>query len=109
MVCENVKIFTSANFETDVLNSEQAVLVDFWAPWCGPCRMVAPVIDELAKEYANRVTVGKLNVDENGPISQQYEVMSIPTIGIFKEGKMVDKAIGFQPKSNLAKMLDKYL
>lgn len=105
----NVKTFTEANFEASVLKSEQAVLVDFWAPWCGPCRMVAPVIDELADEYANRVTVGKLNVDENSPISQKYEVMSIPTIGIFKEGKLVDKIIGYRAKPDLAKMLEKYL
>ena len=109
MAGESVKTFTTANFEADVLKSEQAVLVDFWAPWCGPCRKVAPVIDELAGEYAGRIIFGKLNVDENGPLTQQYEVMSIPTIGIFKEGKMVDKIVGFRPKPDLAKLLDKYL
>lgn len=109
MAGENVKTFTTANFETDVLKSEQAVLVDFWAPWCGPCRMVAPVIDELAEEYADRAVIGKLNVDENTPISQQYQVMSIPTLGIFKQGKLVDKITGFRAKPDLAKLLEKHL
>ena len=109
MAGEKVKILTAENFEADVLNSEQTVLVDFWAPWCGPCRMVAPVIDELAEEYAGRMTFGKLNVDENGPLAQKYEVMSIPTLGIFKKGVVVDKIVGFRPKPDLAKTLDKYL
>lgn len=109
MAGANVKTFTTANFESDVLKSEQAVLVDFWAPWCNPCRMVAPVIDELADEYGSRIVIGKLNVDENGPISQQYGVMSIPTLGIFKGGKMVDKIVGFRGKSDLVKMLDAQL
>jgi len=109
MAGANVKTFTTANFESDVLKSEQAVLVDFWAPWCSPCRMVAPVVEELADEYVGRIVMGKLNVDENGPISQQYEVMSIPTLGIFKGGKMVDKIIGFRGKPDLVKMLNAHL
>ena len=109
MAGANVKTFTTANFESDVLKSEQAVLVDFWAPWCSPCRMVAPVVDELADEYVGRIAIGKLNVDENGPISQKYGVMSIPTLGIFKGGKMVDKIIGFRGKSDLVKMLNAQL
>jgi thioredoxin 1 len=109
MAGANVKTFTTANFESDVLKSEQAVLVDFWAPWCSPCRMVAPVIDELADEYVGRIAIGKLNVDENGPISQQYGVMSIPTLMIFKGGKMVDKITGFRGKPDLVKMLNAQL
>lgn len=106
MAGANVKTFTTENFESDVLKSEKAVLVDFWAPWCSPCRMVAPIVEELADEYVGRIAIGKLNVDENGPIASQYGVMSIPTLGIFKGGKMVDKIVGFRGKPDLVKMLD---
>lgn len=106
MAGANVKTFTTENFESDVLKSENAVLVDFWAPWCSPCRMVAPIIEELADEYVGRITIGKVNVDENGPIASEYGVMSIPTLGIFKGGKMVDKIVGFRGKPDLVKMLD---
>jgi thioredoxin 1 len=109
MAGANVKTFTTANFESDVLKSEQAVLVDFWAPWCSPCRMVAPVVDELADEYLGRIAIGKLNVDENAAISQQYGVMSIPTLGIFKGGTMVDKITGFRGKPDLVKMLNAHI
>ncbi|SDH93121.1 thioredoxin [Desulfosporosinus hippei] len=105
----NVKTFNTANFESDVLKSEQVVLVDFWAPWCSPCRMVAPVIDELGDEYLGKIVIGKVNVDENGPISSQYGVMSIPTLAIFKGGKMVDKITGFRGKADLVKMLDSHI
>lgn len=106
MAGANIKTFTTANFESDVLKSEQAVLVDFWAPWCSPCRMVAPVVDELADEYAGRIVIGKVNVDENGPIASQYGVMSIPTLALFKGGKLVDRITGFRGKADLVKMLD---
>lgn len=106
MAGENVKTFTTENFEAEVLKSEKAVLVDFWAPWCSPCRMVAPIVEELADEYVGRIVIGKLNVDESGPISSQYGVMSIPTLGIFKGGKMIDKIVGFRGKPDLVKMLD---
>jgi thioredoxin 1 len=106
MAGANVKTFTTANFESDVLKAEQAVLVDFWAPWCSPCRMVAPVIDELADEYAGRIVIGKVNVDENAPIASQYSVMSIPTLAIFKGGRVVDITTGFRGKADLVKMLD---
>lgn len=106
MAGANVKTFTTANWDSDVVKSEQTVLVDFWAPWCSPCRMVAPIIDELADEYAGRIVIGKLNVDEEGPIAGQFQVMSIPTIGIFKEGKMVEKIVGFRGKPDLVKTID---
>ncbi|HWQ72081.1 MAG TPA: thioredoxin [Desulfitobacteriaceae bacterium] len=104
----NVKTFSAANWEQDVIGSETPVLVDFWAPWCGPCRMVAPVVEQLADEYAGRIAIGKLNVDENGSLASQFGIMSIPTLGIFKDGKMVDKVIGFSSKANLTEMLNKY-
>ena len=109
MAGENVKTFTTANFESDVLKSDQVVLVDFWAPWCSPCRMVAPVIDELADVYAGRMVIGKVNVDDNGPIASQYGVMSIPTLGIFKGGELVDKIVGFRGKPDLVKMLEAHI
>jgi len=109
MAGANVKTFTAANFDSEVLKSEQAVMVDFWAPWCSPCRMVAPVIDELADEYAGRIVIGKVNVDENAQIASQYSVMSIPTIAIFKGGKVVDITTGFSGKPALVKMLDEQI
>lgn len=102
----NVKTFNTANWNTEVLGAEKPVLVDFWASWCNPCRMVAPIVDELADEYLGRVQVGKLNVDEEGAVAGQYGVMSIPTLAIFKDGKMVDKIIGFRSKDDLKKLLD---
>ncbi|MCB8818010.1 thioredoxin [Desulfosporosinus shakirovi] len=109
MAGANVKTFTTANFESNVLKSEQAVLVDFWAPWCSPCRMVTPVIDELADEYVGRIAIGKVNVDENTSIASEYGVMSIPTLAIFKGGKMVDKITGFRGKPDLVKMLEAHI
>ncbi len=103
---ENIKTFTTANWNEAVLDSDKPVLVDFWAAWCSPCRMVAPIVEELSTEYAGRVVVGKLNVDEHGPVASQYGIMSIPTLGVFKGGKMVDKIIGFRSKADLVKMLD---
>jgi thioredoxin 1 len=105
----NVKTFSTANWDQDVIGSKTPVLVDFWAPWCGPCRMVAPVVEQLADEYAGKVAIGKLNVDENGSLAGQFGIMSIPTLGIFKDGKMIDKIIGFSSKTDLAKMLNKYM
>lgn len=106
MAGANVKTFTADNWETDVLGSDKPVLVDFWAAWCGPCRMVAPIVEELADEYVGKITIGKLNVDENGPVAGKYGVMSIPTLGIFKGGQMVDKIVGFRGKADLVKMLE---
>jgi len=100
---------TDGNFEKEVLQSDLPVLVDFWAPWCGPCRMVAPVVEEIAKEYAGRLKVGKLNTDENQKVAAQYGIMSIPTLMIFKDGKVVDKLIGAQPKEAIVGKLDSVL
>jgi len=97
--------FTDQNFEKEVLKSEMAVLVDFWAPWCGPCQMVGPVIEELAKENEGKVKVGKLNVDENPQTAAKYGVMSIPTVILFKEGKEVGRKIGFEGKESLVKLI----
>lgn len=100
---------TDTSFKEDVLDSEIPVLVDFWAPWCGPCRMVAPVVDEIAEQYAGQVKVVKLNTDENPNIASQYGIRSIPTLMIFKGGQRVDMVVGAVPKTTLANTLEKYL
>jgi thioredoxin 1 len=100
---------TDQNFSTEVLHSQEPVLVDFWAPWCGPCRIVGPIVEEIAVEFAGKVKVGKLNVDENSAIAQKYGVMSIPTLAIFKNGEVVDQLIGAHPKETIAEHLVKVL
>ncbi|HAA32088.1 MAG TPA: thiol reductase thioredoxin [Cyanobacteria bacterium UBA8553] len=100
---------TDASFKQDVLDSEVPVLVDFWAPWCGPCRMVAPVVDEIAQQYEGQVKVVKLNTDENPNVASQYGIRSIPTLMIFKGGQRVDMVVGAVPKTTLANTLEKYL
>ncbi len=97
--------FTDQNFEKEVLKSEKPVLVDFWAPWCGPCQMVSPLIEELAKEVEGKVKVGKLNVDENPQVAAKYGIMSIPTVIFFKEGKEVVRQIGLESKENYLKII----
>lgn len=100
---------TDSTFKELVLDSEVPVLVDFWAPWCGPCRMVAPVVDEIAEQYSGQVKVVKLNTDENPNTASQYGIRSIPTLMIFKGGQRVDMVVGAVPKTTLANTLEKYL
>jgi thioredoxin 1 len=100
---------TDTSFKEDVLDSEIPVLVDFWAPWCGPCRMVAPVVDEIAEQYEGQVKVVKLNTDENPNVASQYGIRSIPTLMIFKGGQRVDMVVGAVPKTTLANTIEKYL
>jgi thioredoxin 1 len=106
---ENVCEFTDGNFATDVIKAEQPVLVDFWAPWCGPCRQIAPTIDQLATENAGSVKIGKVNIDENPGVAQEYGVSSIPTLLIFKGGEVVNRVVGAQPKTRLQQLLDEAL
>ena len=100
---------TDANFEELVIKSDKPVLVDFWAEWCGPCRMVGPIVDELAKEYDGKAVIGKVNVDNNPGISVKYGIRNIPALLVFKGGEVVDKQIGTAPKSTLAGKIDKQL
>ena len=97
--------FTDANFAAEVLQSDKPVLVDFWAPWCGPCKMVGPIVEKLAKELAGSVKIGKLNVDDNPAMAQEYGVMSIPTMILFKGGKAVGTTMGFQPEPKLREFI----
>ncbi len=97
---------TDANFQTEVLDSNTLTVVDFWAEWCGPCRAIGPVIEELAKEYEGKVKVGKVNVDNNPQISTNYGITSIPAILFLKNGEVVDKLVGAQPKSNFVKKIE---
>jgi thioredoxin 1 len=107
MAEENV--FTDQNFQKDVISSEIPVLVDFWAPWCAPCRIIAPIIEDLAKEYAGKLKVGKLNVDENQQTAANYGIMSIPTLLFFKGGQPVDSIIGAQSKETIKQKIEQVL
>lgn len=102
----NTKEFSDAGFAKDVLQSDKPVLVDFWAPWCGPCRQIAPMIDQLAAENAGSIVVGKVNIDENPATAQQYGVEAIPTLLLFKNGQVTQKFVGAKPKSMLQSALD---
>ncbi|MEA3249727.1 MAG: thioredoxin [Patescibacteria group bacterium] len=100
-------VFTAQNFEKEVLKSKRLVLVDFWAPWCGPCKMMGPVIDELVEEMGDKVKIGKLNVDEGAAVASQFGIMSIPTMILFHDGAAVGQVSGVQTKANLAGMIKK--
>ena len=106
---ESIPTVDQNSFTKAVLESQNPILVDFWAPWCAPCRAVAPIVEELAKEYKGKVEFAKVNVDESPFIASNYSVMSIPTLMIFKDGKPVEHVIGFKSKDQLKKLLDKAL
>lgn len=100
---------TDSNFDQTVLKSEQPVMVDFWAPWCGPCRALAPVVDELATSYQGKVKVTKLNVDNNPSTANRYQVTGIPTLLIFKNGQLQDQLVGYKPKEEIERALTRHL
>lgn len=106
MADKNIVIITKDNFENEVLNSEKPVMVDFWANWCGPCKGLAPTIDEIAKEYSDKIKVCKLDVDENGELSMQFRVMSIPTVIFFKNGEQVAREVGAYPKERYVEIIE---
>ena len=109
MANENVIHIGSAEAFDKLMAGDAPVLVDFWATWCGPCRMIAPIVEEIANEYAGKVVVAKVDVDEMGELAQRYRIMNIPTLMLFKQGQLVDKAIGARPKAALEQMLNKAL
>jgi len=109
MAGDKVLTITKNNFEDEVLKSDIPVLVDFWASWCGPCRAVAPIIDELANDFYGKVKVGKVNVDEQGELAAKFRIMSIPTIMLFKDGQTVEKVVGARSKEEFAELIEKNL
>ena len=104
-----MKAINDSTFEKEVIENEGVVVVDFWAPWCGPCRMVGPVMEELDNQYDGKITFTKVNVDECPLISQRYEIASIPTIMVFKNGKIAETMIGFRPKAAFEEVLNKHI
>ena len=108
-MAENILEFTDAEFDSDVLSSETPVLVDFWAEWCGPCRTIGPIVEEIANEYSGRIKVGKMNVDHNPEVPPKYGIRSIPSLLIFKDGAVSDQIVGAVPKNNIISVIDRIL
>ena len=108
-MADNIVYLTDETFKTEVLGGTGVTVVDFWAPWCGPCRMIAPVLEELAAEYDGKLKVGKVNVDEHQDAARQYGIASIPTLLLFKDGQLVDRAIGAMPKPHLEQFIKEAL
>jgi thioredoxin 1 len=109
MAAENVQTFTDGNFDDTVLKAGSPVLVDFWAEWCAPCRRLAPTVDAIATDYAGKITVGKLNVDDNPNTAFKFNVRGIPALLLFKGGQLVDQVVGLQPKESIQKVIDRHL
>lgn len=109
MTSQNIVTLTAENFADDVLNSHTPVLVDFWAEWCGPCKMIGPIIDELASEYDGRARFGKVNIDEHQDLATRYGIRAIPTLLIFKGGEVVEQVVGLRSKRDLKANLEKYI
>jgi thioredoxin len=107
MAAPNIVTLTPENFDKEVLQSSTPVLVDFWAEWCGPCKMIAPIIDELAADYAGRIKIGKVNIDEHQMLASQYNVRAIPTLLLFKDGQVADQMVGLRSKRDLAASFDR--
>ena len=109
MANPNVKEVSDSSFDGDILKSAVPVLVDFWAPWCGPCRSVAPIIDDLANQYSGKLKVAKINVDESTEVAMCYQITSIPTFILFKDGQVADRALGALPRSEFVKLIDRHV
>ena len=109
MAADNIQTFTDSNFDSDVLKAATPVLVDFWAEWCGPCKRLAPTVDALAAEYDGKLTIGKLNVDENQDTTIKFNVRGIPALLLFKGGQVVDQVVGAMPKDEIKKVIDRHL